>query len=57
MAKPKKIWSKTEARRRLGYIVDLAITQAPQYISERGKVKLVVLSVADYKKLELPNAG
>jgi antitoxin Phd len=45
------IWKLTEAKNKLGQVVDEAIHRGPQIITRRGMEVAVVLSCDEYRKL------
>ncbi|MFI5350194.1 MAG: type II toxin-antitoxin system Phd/YefM family antitoxin [Elusimicrobiota bacterium] len=45
-------WQIQTAKSRLSELIDDALRRGPQTITRRGKATAIVLSVADYKKLE-----
>jgi len=47
-----KFWQLQEAKNKLSALVDLAVGKGPQVITRRGKEIAVVLSYAEYSKLQ-----
>jgi antitoxin Phd len=45
-------WSLHEAKNRFSAVVDAALTGAPQTVTKRGRPAVVVLSVAEYERLQ-----
>lgn len=45
-------WQLQEAKNRLSEVVDAALEQGPQVITRRGEKTAIVLSYADYRKLQ-----
>jgi len=48
-------WQLQVAKNRLSEVVDEAIAHGPQVITRRGKDTAVVLSIEEYRKLNVPN--
>ena len=46
------VWPVNEAKSRFSELIEQAQTEGPQLIRRHGKDRAVVLSVADYEKLE-----
>ena len=47
-------WQLQEAKNRLSEVVERACTSGPQVITVRGRVKAVLLSADEYKRLTQP---
>ena len=45
-------WQLAEAKNKFSEVVDRAITEGPQYVSKRGELAVVVVSVREYRRLE-----
>lgn len=45
------MWSLQDAKNRFSAVVDAALAGQPQEVSRRGKPAVVVLSVAEYRRL------
>jgi len=50
-------WQLQEAKNRFSEIVDLTLTEGPQLVTRRGSDPVVILAVADYRRLvgDAPN--
>ncbi len=44
-------WQLQEAKNRFSEIVDLTLTEGPQLVTRRGSDPVVILAVADYRRL------
>jgi prevent-host-death family protein len=51
-----KTWQLQEAENRLSEVVDEALSQGPQVITKRGVETAVVLSYAEYRRLQLSHS-
>lgn len=51
------IWQLQEAKNKFSRVVDDAQRKGPQLITRRGEEAVVVLSVADYKRLKKQKGG
>lgn len=47
-------WSLQDAKNRLSQVVEQATTSGPQTITVRGREKVVVLAIEEYKRLASP---
>jgi len=47
-------WALQEAKNRLSYVIEQAVTSGPQTITVRGQPKVVVLATDEYKRLTRP---
>jgi prevent-host-death family protein len=52
-AKSKK-WPLQDAKAKFSQVVDLALTEGPQYVTRRGKDAVVILTASEYEKLTGP---
>lgn len=50
-------WQVQSAKARLSELLDQADREGPQTISRHGKPRAVVVSIADYRRMETANAG
>ncbi len=50
----KQQWQLQEAKKRFSEVVDNAMRQGPQIVTRRGKRAVVVISVEDYRKMQVP---
>ena len=48
-------WSLQDAKNRLSQVVEQATTRGPQTITVRGRERVVVLAVEDYKRFVRPS--
>lgn len=53
----KSQWQLQEAKNRLSQVVEQANTSGPQTITVRGRVRAVLLSADDYKRLKRPDTS
>lgn len=51
-----RIWQLQDAKNRLSEVVEQAISRGPQVITKRGVETAVVLSYAEYRRLQLGQA-
>jgi antitoxin Phd len=47
-------WQLHEAKNKLSHIIEVAIKGEPQCITRRGEEAVMIISVADYKKMQKP---
>ena len=52
-----KTWQLQEAKNRFSEVVEEALQHGPQTVTRRGSAAVVVLSMADYRKLVKPKQG
>ncbi len=51
-----RTWQLQDAKNRLSEVVEEAVTHGPQVITKRGVETAVILSYADYRRLQLGQA-
>ncbi len=47
-----RVWRPQEAKNKFSEVVEEALKHGPQVITKRGKETLIVLSYADYRKMD-----
>jgi len=50
-------WALQEAKNRLSYVVEQAVTSGPQTITVRGQPKVVVLATEEYERITKPTTS
>ncbi|MDA0837927.1 MAG: type II toxin-antitoxin system prevent-host-death family antitoxin [Planctomycetota bacterium] len=45
-----KTWQLQDAKARFSEVVDLAVSEGPQYVTKRGKPAVVIVSVEEFTK-------
>jgi prevent-host-death family protein len=45
------MWQLAEAKNKFSQIVEMALSEGPQFVSKHGREAVVVVSAADYRRL------